>query len=335
MNTLVDVVQKGKRFRLVGDNINWQTKVHNQRFDRRGGMTNAFTSAAVVQEVYFPDLDTSPHLNAFTTDVYLMSADDCSLLKSLYVRLIIEIISRHLPSIAFVNIQPGQPFGGHSSKLVNITQVIPLPVLYYNEQVNSDVIKIMSWYSDVVEEVYKKAGVDMESVHAGGDQLTRVRFSSAKRLRATALEAKDRFELLKPITFEFFHLQMKLVDYMFKVFYTDRSTGSIGTMFNSRVKLNRTQVSSNTYHTFDDNRDFAVAFTDAYIAEGLMEMLGMDSPSSNPTKYSLPLNANEHDKQQWLEHVVGIFVDNFVLTEAVKRFGNIASKYAWKYNYKF
>lgn len=322
----MDVVRSGKQFRLVGDNINWQTNVHDQRFDRRGGMTNAFTSAAVVQEVYFPELESSLTHAAFSSDVYIFSSDDCSIVRRLYVRLVIEIIRRHLPSIAFLNTQHDTPFSNDATKLVNETQVIPLPVLYLNEQVNSDVIKIMCWYSDVVEDVYRKAGVEMKSVHIGGDQLTRVRFTSAKRLRATSLQSNERFENLQPITFEFFHLQMKMLDYMYKILYTDRSAGSIGTMFTSKINLNRTKVSSNSYHTFDDNRDFAVAFTDAYIAEGLMEMLGMDTPNSSPTKHSLPVNANDSNKQTWLQHVAELFVDNFVLSDAVKRFSSIVSK---------
>ena len=48
----------------------------------------------------------------------------------------------------------------------------------------------------------------------GGDQLTRERFSGAKKMRAAEINIKDRFGHLTPITFEFFHL---MINYL-KVF---------------------------------------------------------------------------------------------------------------------
>lgn len=317
---LIDVLASGKTFRLVGDNINWHTKISDQRFHRSGGMTNAFTSAAIVQEVYFPEMSSERRLEAVPIELYMLGKDDICVLKDLYVRLVLEVIETHLKSISWVSTAHEPPVAKHAERLKSQTTVYPLPVLYLNEQKNSDVVQIMSWYQNLVELVHEKAGKTLERVHVGGDQLTRVRFSAAKRGRATGTTPSQRFDNLGPITFEFFHLQMKALDYMYKVLFTDRSSGQKGTMFNSKVKLRRTNVSSNSYHTFDDNKDFAISFTDAYIVECLMHFLAMADVNATPQSFNTSHGTSEDDKRRWLKFVVALFVDNYLLGDSVKGF---------------
>ena len=169
----------------------------------------------------------------------------------------------------------------------------------------------MHWYQQLVEEVHQKAGDSLSSVHIGGNQLTRVRFSSANRLRATRTNATSRFDNLGPITCEFLHLQRKVEDFLYKTLFTNRSLGQIGTMFNCKIKLRRTNVSPNSYHTFDDNKDFALSFVDAYIVEGLMHFLGMTDVDSTPQAYTFNHNNTEAEKQKWLKHVVGLLTITF------------------------
>ena len=110
---------------------------------------------------------------------------------------------------------------------------------------------------------------------------------------------------------------MKALDYMYKVLFTDRSSGQKGTMFNSKVKLRRTNVSSNSYHTFDDNKDFAISFTDAYIVECLMHFLAMSDIDATPQSFNASHGKSEEDKKRWLKFVVTMFVDNYLLGNSV------------------
>ena len=54
---LCDLIKLKKRFRIIGDNINWTVGVHDQRVDNRGRMFHAFGSAVIVQNVDFSYLD--------------------------------------------------------------------------------------------------------------------------------------------------------------------------------------------------------------------------------------------------------------------------------------
>lgn len=101
-----------------------------------------------------------------------------------------------------------------------VNTVIPLPLLCKNEQKYAEVVKVLDSYEQLIDDIYTKAGLqvdDSRKVHIGGDQLTRERFSGAKRLRATALTSKEKFQHLTPITFEFFHLQMNFLTALFKL----------------------------------------------------------------------------------------------------------------------
>ncbi|WAR07883.1 hypothetical protein MAR_017841, partial [Mya arenaria] len=148
---LINSIQEGKKFRIVGDNINFNIGVTNERKStgKTGHMEHWFGSAAIVQNVSF---------------------NDC--LEPLKM------------------------------KLKNT--VIPLQIQHKNEQKYADVVDILDTYQDLGETLYQGSGLQVPQIHIGGDQLTRERFSDAKRLRAAALTASERFENLSPTTFELF-----------------------------------------------------------------------------------------------------------------------------------
>ena len=164
-----DVLKDGKKFRLVGDNINWNTEVCDQRLGRNGKMTNAFTSACVVQELYFDELDDKQGNLSVSVDTYMFGEEDYECVKKLYVSLVLEVVQRNLKSIAFINSDQKIFHGKDINKCSHETEVIPLPVLYFDEQKNGDVIKILHWYQQLIEDVHQKAGVSLGSVHIRGD----------------------------------------------------------------------------------------------------------------------------------------------------------------------
>ena len=85
-----------------------------------------------------------------------------------------------------------------------VHKIIPLPVLAKNDQTYSEVIDILDSYENHIAEIFNYAGKPLTSnsrVHIGGDQLTRERFSAAKRLRSCAINESETFSDLSPITF--------------------------------------------------------------------------------------------------------------------------------------
>lgn len=86
-----------------------------------------------------------------------------------------------------------------------------MPVLFRNEQYYQDVVHILEFYTNSIVEAYHQAGREVSeetTIHIGGDQFTRERFSGAKAMRAHDENPQDRFQILTPISFEFFHMHM-------------------------------------------------------------------------------------------------------------------------------
>ena len=63
---LVQAVKDGKKFRLVGDNINFHQQIRSERKDKHSKMQHYFGSAAKVQDTNFDHLqDEAPQQAGF------------------------------------------------------------------------------------------------------------------------------------------------------------------------------------------------------------------------------------------------------------------------------
>jgi len=232
-------------------------------------------------------------------------------LKLVYTYLVCGVLKAHIPALSFMN--TSNTFSlQHADKLCAKSEVIALPVIMLDEMKQSDMIEIMEYYENLLTKVYgDNSDLSNLRVHIGGDQLTRDRESSAKRLRATANEACMRFEHLSPITCEFFHLLMKVLEYVFKILFKDESIADLGTMSCEKERINRSNVHENVKQHYDADKDFFVSFTDAYVVESFMEYSNMDDTLSSPA--SFPLNATPDEKQEWAKETVEKYVDKVIL----------------------
>ena len=97
-----------------------------------------------------------------------------------------------------------------------------MPVLFRNEQYCQDIVCILEFYTNTVVDGYNKAGREVTEetrIHIGGDQVTRERFSGAKAVRAHDNDPHDRYQCLRPISFEVSHMHINYLKIIFKVFY--------------------------------------------------------------------------------------------------------------------
>ena len=68
------------------------------------------------------------------------------------------------------------------------SSIIPMPILFRNEQYCQDVVYILEFYTNKVIDGYNKAGrqvTEETRILIGGDQLTRKRFPRAKAMRSS------------------------------------------------------------------------------------------------------------------------------------------------------
>ena len=131
-SAVIDAIKDGKRIRLIGDNINWKTGVHDERRDRHAHMNHAFGSAVIIQNHNFTNLSNiSPqqqHIELSFKD-FLLSPDDWTHVRWEYAVLIGRVVAKHIPALAFVREHfPNLIKGPYSDQLkdpnkVCITQV--------------------------------------------------------------------------------------------------------------------------------------------------------------------------------------------------------------------
>lgn len=199
--------------------------------------------------------------------------------------------------------------------------VVALPVLPFNEQKYADVVQILDHYEQYIEEIYQSAEVPLAKVHIGGDQLTRERFSGAKRLRAllsrnACLTEKQRLQHMQPITFELWHAGMNLLSLIFNVLFNEHSYEK-GTMNSARIRLGRRTVKKDVQHNYDHNKDFFLTFTSSYIIEALCDYFGLEDLKSLSTRNLI----GEKSAQEVMEHFVRtyVFAENTDATQIVDR----------------
>ncbi|CAG2243662.1 unnamed protein product [Mytilus edulis] len=211
---VVQLVKDNTRFRIIGDNINWTVGVHDQRINNKQKMMHAFGSAVIVQNLTFTNLDrVVPQQLYSQTPVqnFIPSEEDYNLITTDYII------------------------------LMSRSEVIPLPVLFKNEQYYQDVVGILDFYEKCLKDAHDKAGKQLhnQTYQIGGDQLTRERFSGAKSLRAHHLNPSDKFTHLSPITFELFHMLMSYLKMSLNLTYKQESGQDIGTLKSLQDRLSR------------------------------------------------------------------------------------------------
>ena len=326
---LIDAVRSGMRFRIVGDNVNFKVGVSRQREDKVGHMEHWFGSIAIIQHTNFNNLTVQrPQrpLLQMPPSAFLPSPEDMMIIKKDCVVLVMEVLVEHIPAFNCFKpllldmkrkLQP--PLDVFDTTKTNT--VIPLPLLCKNEQKYADVVDVLDSYEQLIGDIYTKAGIrvdDSTKVHIGGDQLTRERFSGAKRLRATALSSRERFQHLTPITFEFFHLQMNFLTIIYKLLYNKDSTEA-GTLHAEKIRLRRSQVSEDVKNNYDACKELAISVTNGHVISAVLKHFKMESVDS-----SLPETFKEIDYSRItceenlsiIQKQFGVFVDSFILKNA-------------------
>lgn len=317
---LAAAINEGKRLRIVGDNVNYAVGIRDQRSQDNGKtqhLHHAFSSIALIHDVDFAHLSSErpqkPWTDVNVQDL-LMNQEDYQALRQDYINQIVTVAKKHIPYFKFLeDISAGTTTKtGENHKK---TTVIPLETVMKNEMYYSDVVDILDSYENIVETTFNAAGkevTDDVKIHIGGDQLTRERFSGAKGLRAAENNVKNRFGHLTPVTFEMFHLLMNFLQGFFDFLYSDKSAGDLGTLKCEINRVMRSQVDQDVKKAYDADKDFVIAFVNAYIVELVCERFGMEDHLSVPTKNIPPEFSSVEEKKTWMNEVIGKLVDEMV-----------------------
>ena len=319
---LIDCIKAGNKYRIVGDNINFEVGVRHERKGKQGKhMVHWFGSAAIIQLLKFDDLPTicpQQDLLIMQPRDFMMNITDWDTIISNYAVIVGRILAKFLPWLKFSSKALEQPIlGSKSNLLAKKSTVIPLAVQAKNEQKYADVVDVLDFYEDVLHQTAEEAGIPVGTVQVGGDQLTRDRFSGAKSLRAAALTPAERFAHLTPITFELFHLQMNLLTMFYRILYNS-SCSDAATLHAQKIRLNRCGADgSDVKNHYDHCKELAVSFIHSYIVEAACQYFQLQDIESLPN-LNVPDHTGMTDEEilQWVQHILRPFIESMIINRS-------------------
>ena len=186
-----------------------------------------------------------------------------------------------------------------------------------------DIIKIILFYRSyitVLRKVFLQAGIPVSlipKIHIGGDQLTRERFCGGKKLMANLHNVHEGFEILSPISAEFFHVAMKFLQLPYTELWKAASLEDVGTMRAEQERLGYKNVRSKVKQGYAASKEFFVSYVDAHIVELVCSHFKMHDMDANPS-VNLPNGEASYD---WAKEEFSRMVKGHVGTFTYRSFG--------------
>ena len=266
-------------------------------------MEHWFGSAAIIQNISFPDFKNDEpqcDLRHLPTEMFILNNEDWQNITYNFSILCSRVLVDFFPWLKKATSSVNQQIADVPSAMKVKNEVIPLPVMHKNEQSYPEVVDILASYQEMCENTCKAAGKDIDKVHIGGDQLTRERFSGAKRLRAAALTETERLEALFPITFELFHLQMAVLALFYQILYDENHT-EMFTLHSQRIRLLRKDANGNDVKNhFDSCKELATSVIKGYLVQAACEKFEMPDVEFKPDFVPELDTMTDEQKKEWL-----------------------------------
>lgn len=106
---------------------------------------------------------------------------------------------------------------------------------------------------------------------------------------------------------------------IFKRFFSPKSDGDLCTLYADRTTINRRNVTADPAKAYRADRDFFLVVVQSRVIAAAMEILGIQSKSSQPSKCPIPPgvgNMSNQAKLQYLHKVAAMIVDSFVFDQS-------------------
>ena len=208
---------------------NIKTNVKDMRIDHRNKMHNWFMSMVVSERVDVSFLDNCrpiPEIKNFTNENFLIFDEERLLLRKSSQVLVCRVfqeffqqdIFKFLSKVCSKQVHHPQSVAMHQKTLL-----FPLPMHFKDEKKLADMVDILCEIKETLNEVWQKSGATSTNDGSGnfipedfscpfsGDQLTRVRATSARHLRAGCHTLTDRLAHTRPDVFELWHAKQNLL----------------------------------------------------------------------------------------------------------------------------
>ena len=251
---LIEDIKSGKKLQGTGDNWDMLIRVHEMQSSHQNVDLHYFASNLIVERVPCQNLSTvapKSDVRSIPNSVFLLTDEESNKLREDLKVLVGRILCANIPEMSFMSsIIPQHISHEYQKEMASKSTIVPLCMQLKDEKKYDDVVDILDYYEQEIEDIYAKAGVITKpdnanerpkpgsiaglssapdqprahfntaddsdhmkeiSVPFGGDQMTRVRFAGAKDLRSGAHTAKERLDHCSPFFSAPFHTKMSFV----------------------------------------------------------------------------------------------------------------------------
>ena len=163
LDSAIKLVQEGKTFVFVLDNIDWDVRVHDKRPESQNKSVHAVATSIVFDRVSSNHLlDDGPKKNLANVNLReLLNCTDeekrCT--SERYKIFLGKILCEEFPAFDFlVDVVPTRTPCQYQAEMGSQSVVVPLPVLMKDEKKYSDLVDVLDQLEVWVREIYAKAG---------------------------------------------------------------------------------------------------------------------------------------------------------------------------------
>jgi hypothetical protein len=261
-DTLIDEIKAGKKLQGIGDNWDLRINVHEMQLGNQNIDLHYFASCMMVERVPCKDLSAiAPRKDVLSlpNSSFLLNNSESIELRENFKVLVGRVLVENVTHLSFMkSIIPTHIPHDYERETALKSTIVPLSMQLKDEKKYDDVVDILDYYEQELENIYAKAGViqkpaetkegqkptsiegltsaaDQPGAHSnkaddndhmkaiavpfGGDQMTRVRFAGAKDLRSGAHTAKERLDHCSPFFSAPFHTKMAFVQVQYRSYF--------------------------------------------------------------------------------------------------------------------
>ncbi len=316
MDVLIRALGEGKVLRFIIDNIDCMVGVHTETKDKHKHLIHLTGCAALINTRYFDHLPNTPEipLAELTLEDIIPKPEEYKIVRGEAIKNLIDNTTPYIPSMQFAKeVIPKSYKGPDSYKYINKTQVVPLPVLNYNENCYQDDVKILDHFEDIIAKIHKARGDEPVAYHMGGDQLTRDRLSGAKLLRLGNVDPAARFDHLLPFTMEMLHFgfnfcQRACVDGLFN----KNGIAEVGTLKGEVNRTFRSSFNADVIKAYEADKQFILDYNAALQVEAVKHYFTILDVNQGPTQHIPPNFTSKQEKKEWVYKHYGEIVDRYI-----------------------
>ena len=160
--TVIEEVKKGRKLQGTGDNWDIRVLVHDMRNDHQNKDLHYFASNLIVDRVPSEGLSqVSPHRSIQTLPNchFLLSDTETQKLREDFKVLVGRVLVANIPALSFLKAAIPQHIPHRFSKeMAQKSTIVGLPIQLKDEKKYDDVVDILCFYENTLEEIYSKAG---------------------------------------------------------------------------------------------------------------------------------------------------------------------------------